>query len=217
MRMPVPLVCLPLLCGCASTLHDLPPAASAPLDPALARIEIHRKGAITGAATRDYLLDLGENGERNGTMLQFPKLLKKPFGVHQDAETLETLLQVHRASGRGDGVTIHYLVGAHDLRIDRGVSFDSGKVRLGSPLKDSKETNLRREALPFNVSVVGKVGPTGWLVWDRPPGKVELEIVSRQGGGLLIHPSGGDFFVNAGKTYRITYGTSLKFEVTEVP
>jgi len=205
------------LFGCVSTVHDLPPAAVAPLKPGLARIEIYRGKSMIGGATADYLLDLGADGERNGTMLQFPKLLKGIFGGKEDAETLDTLLQVKRENRRGEGVVIHYLVGAHDVRIDRGVNFnDPTIVRLGTPAKPNREGQLRIETLPLNVSVVGKIGAGGSLIWDRSPGLVDLEIVSLEVGGLLIHPDGGKFTVEAGKTYRVTYKPSLKFEVSVV-
>jgi hypothetical protein len=205
------------LCGCVSTVHDLPPAAVAPMKPGLARIEIYRAKSMIGGATADYLIDLGASGERNGTMLQFPKLLKSVLGRPQDAEPLDTLLQVRRESRRGEGVVIHYLVGAHDVRIDRGISFnDPTIVRLGTPVKPNREGQLRIETLPFNVSVVGKIGAGGALIWDRSPGLVDLEIVSLEVGGLLIHPDGGKFTVEAGKTYRVAYKPSLKFEVSLV-
>jgi hypothetical protein len=209
------------LCGCVSTVHDLAPASLAPLKPGLARIEIHRESAIVGAATRDFILDVGPGGERNGTMLQFPRLVKTPQLLFrrqpQDAEPIENLLQVKRETKRGEGTVIHYLVGAHDIGIDRGLNFNEPVVRIGSPEEETREGRLRRESLPLNVSVIGKVGGAGTLVWDRPPGMVQLEVVSLVMGGLLIHPENGDFRVEAGKVYRVIYSRSLKLKLTEVP
>jgi len=82
---------------------------------------------------------------------------------------------------------------------------------------DGSEVHVEPPEMPLNVSVVGNGGPGGGLVWDRPPGRVSLEIFARDIGGFLVHPAGADFTVEAGKTYYIEYDRSLKCTVRESP
>jgi hypothetical protein len=55
--------------------------------------------------------------------------------------------------------------------------------------------------LPRNCAIVGLVGPGGSLVWDRPPGTLDLDILSPP----MLVGTGVRIPVEAGQTYLIRY------------
>ena len=71
--------------------------------------------------------------------------------------------------------------------------------------------------LLLDACIVGRVGHGGTLVWDRPPGTLDLDGFGLWSGAVSYVRTPVNFRVEAGRTYHITWRNGFKFEVREEP
>ncbi len=69
----------------------------------------------------------------------------------------------------------------------------------------------------LDACIIGRIGFGGTVVYDRPPGMVDLDVFATQGGAVAYFTIPVKFHVEAGKTYHITSKYGYKYEVREEP
>lgn len=186
---------------------------------ATAKIFFHRTSSMLGAAGWHYVIDLGSDLEYNSVVIQ-----KKTFPDDQ------------ANFGKGGNVKQLYLkLGEKEFRLIAGAPQNSDlKLKSKTDVRDYKLMKnlspivrkylqfypevypiffLNNESLVPNAWIAGPVDNGQTISWERPAGKMKLEVVSEGGDQIFAET----IPVEAGKSYNVeySYGKS-KFTITEI-
>lgn len=188
---------------------------------------------MLGAAVTEYWIDWGEGAPLNALVRQFPTApQQRRGGIYEHParkgegnplDSTQRMEQMFRPIRR----PISPIHGTH-VDLLRGGATDEpwfvhlSRFRYSDGLTNWTPTSPRSlvESLvldwPPDAYLVGRLGGGGTLVWDRPPGTLDVDIFTNG----YLSPTSLNMTLEPGKTYHIDFEYTLsgrQFSVREAP